>query len=117
MPDAAARADMRIEIVKREINQGALAGLGSKISDYAAQLVINALDTYDEEALKAEFRRGFDAGEMNAALLGDRVVELEATLDRVRAVLDSSTYVDDFSRYVVTVDEVRSALRGEASHA
>jgi hypothetical protein len=86
MPDAAARADMRIEIVKREINQGALAGLGSKISDYAAQLVINALDTYDEEALKAEFRRGFDAGEMNAALLGDRVVELEAALDRVRAL-------------------------------
>jgi hypothetical protein len=43
-----AEADMRIQVVKREINQGALAGLGSEISDYAAALVVAALDSFDE---------------------------------------------------------------------
>ncbi len=39
--------DMRIEVVKREINQGALAGMRSEITDVAAALVIVALDSYD----------------------------------------------------------------------
>lgn len=39
--------DMRIEVVKREINQGALAGYDSQITDYAAALVIVALDSFD----------------------------------------------------------------------
>jgi hypothetical protein len=64
-----ARGDMRIEIVKHELNQGALAGCGSTVTDYAARLVIAALDSFDsycrEEALKAEFRRGFRAGDHN----------------------------------------------------
>jgi hypothetical protein len=38
---------MRREIVLREINQGALAGMSSDITAYAAQLVLDALDRYD----------------------------------------------------------------------
>lgn len=70
--DDIARADMRIEVVKREINQGALAGLGRQITDYAAKLVIAALDSYDEEAYRAEYREGFEAGMRNARLLAER---------------------------------------------
>ncbi len=70
--DEIARADMRIEIVKRELNQGALAGFSSEVTDHAAHLVIAALDSYDrhcrEEDLAEEFRRGFDAAELNAML-------------------------------------------------
>ena len=64
-----ARADMRIEVVKRELSQGALAGLGSEITGYAARLILTALDSYDEAALAAEYRRGFEAGEINGLLL------------------------------------------------
>jgi hypothetical protein len=39
--------DMRREIVLREINQGALAGMHSEISEQAATDVLNALDRYD----------------------------------------------------------------------
>jgi len=39
--------DMRIEIVRREINQGALAGLESAITDQAAAMVIAVLDSFD----------------------------------------------------------------------
>lgn len=39
--------DMRREIVLRELNQGALAGLPSEISAQAADLVLAALDRYD----------------------------------------------------------------------
>jgi hypothetical protein len=42
--------DMRRQIVLREINQGALAGMPSEISDYAATLVLEALNRYDEWA-------------------------------------------------------------------
>lgn len=56
-----ADADMRIEVVKREVNQGALAGHGSEITDYAAALIIAALDNYDthreQRARAAERRR------------------------------------------------------------
>ena len=51
------RADMRIEIVKRELKQGALSGLGSEVTDYAAGLVIAALDSYDQHVLAAERAR------------------------------------------------------------
>lgn len=44
--------DMRREIVLREINQGALAGMPSQISEQAADLVLAALDRYDEWALE-----------------------------------------------------------------
>lgn len=68
---AAAHADMRIEIVKREINQGALAGFDSAITDHAARLVIAALDSYDEHALKEAYRvgyyEGFEAGARHGA--------------------------------------------------
>ncbi|MEU2924165.1 hypothetical protein ABZ636_03760 [Streptomyces sp. NPDC007251] len=39
--------DMRRQIVLREINQGALAGLQSEITEQAADLVLTALDRYD----------------------------------------------------------------------
>jgi len=88
---AAARGDMRIEIVKRELNQGALAGLQSTVTGYAAGLVVAALDSFDEESMAAEFRRGFEAGELNAGL---RAVQAEADLaamtaraERMRPVL------------------------------
>lgn len=53
---------MRIEVVRREINQGALAGLGSEISLYAARLVITALDSFDEAALNYAYGAGFRQG-------------------------------------------------------
>lgn len=55
-------ADMRIEVVKREINQGALAGFDSEISDYAAHLIITALDSYDEAALHKAYQLGYYDG-------------------------------------------------------
>lgn len=74
--DAAARADMRIEVVKREINQGALAGMQSEITDYAARLIVAALDSFDEDAAKREYRAGFEAGMLNAyTLLGQWLTE------------------------------------------
>lgn len=49
--------DMRREIVLREINQGALAGMQSKISEQAATEVLAALDRYDTWAAgKADAR-------------------------------------------------------------
>ena len=65
-------ADMRIEVVKRELNQGALAAFDSRITDYAARLIISALDSFDELALAAEFRRGFELGEHNQRTLCGR---------------------------------------------
>jgi hypothetical protein len=59
---AAQRGDMRIEVVRRAINQGALAGMQVEISDYAAWLVIDALDSFDENATNNAWRRGFNQG-------------------------------------------------------
>ena len=56
------RADMRIEVVKRAINQGALAGMASEISDYAAWLVIDALDSFDADADQRSYAQGFRQG-------------------------------------------------------
>jgi hypothetical protein len=39
--------DMRREIVLRELNQGALAGKQSEVSEYAADLILAALGRYD----------------------------------------------------------------------
>jgi hypothetical protein len=54
--------DMRVQVVLREINQGALAGMGSQISEYAAQLVVAALDSFDYEALNRAWGDGFRQG-------------------------------------------------------
>lgn len=59
---AAAQADMRIEVVKREINQGALAGFDSEITDYAARLVIAALDSFDAQQQQRSYAVGFRQG-------------------------------------------------------
>lgn len=59
---AANRADMRIEVVRRAINQGALAGMDVTISDYAAWLVIDALDSFDADAEQRAYARGFRQG-------------------------------------------------------
>jgi hypothetical protein len=55
-------ADMRIEIVKRELHQGALAGMDIEVSDYAARLVIAALDTFDAEVQQRAYAQGFLQG-------------------------------------------------------
>jgi hypothetical protein len=47
--DDAARGDMRIEVVKRELNQGALGGSGTAVTDYAARLIIAALNSFDQQ--------------------------------------------------------------------
>jgi hypothetical protein len=47
MTDQPTPDDMRRQIVLREINQGALAGMPSEISEQAADLVLAALDRYD----------------------------------------------------------------------
>lgn len=66
-------ADMRIEVVKRELNQGALAGLGMEITDYAAHLILAALNSYDahalEEAYTDGYRDGFRAGTKNGLMI------------------------------------------------
>lgn len=60
----ARHADMRIQVVLREINQGALAGLGyqSQIGEYAARLIISALDDFDYQALQTAWGDGFRTG-------------------------------------------------------
>ena len=55
MPEFAEDDDMRRQVVLRELNQGALAGLGSEISEQAADLVLAALNRYD--AWRAEVSR------------------------------------------------------------
>jgi hypothetical protein len=59
---AASRGDMRIQVVKRAINQGALAGFDSRVTDYAAWLVIDALDSFDADADQRAYAQGFRQG-------------------------------------------------------
>ena len=59
---AAAKADMRIQVVLREINQGALEGFSSEISEYAARLIIQALDDFDYQSLQRAWGDGFRQG-------------------------------------------------------
>ncbi|MGW5582806.1 hypothetical protein [Streptomyces sp. NPDC003857] len=47
MPDFAEQDDMRREVVLRELNQGALAGFQSEVTERAADLVLAALNRYD----------------------------------------------------------------------
>lgn len=59
---------MRREIVLREINQGALAGMQSEITEQAADLVLAALDRYDTWAagrLEARLARIAEAHSKN----------------------------------------------------
>lgn len=59
--------DMRVQVVKRELNQGALAGFDSTVTKYAALLVIAALDSFDQAAFdqanRDGYREGFEAGQ------------------------------------------------------
>jgi hypothetical protein len=88
-------ADLRIQVVRREINQGALAGLGSEISDYAAALVVAALDGVDEHLRNREVQRL--ARELADAR--DENETLKATLAEVRADLtDARIALDGESR-------------------
>lgn len=88
-------ADLRIEVVRREINQGALAGLGSEISDYAAALVVAALDGVDKHLRDREVQRL--ARELADAR--DEIVTLKVTLADVRAELvDARIALDGESR-------------------
>ncbi|MET9521552.1 hypothetical protein [Streptomyces coeruleorubidus] len=47
MPEFAEEDDMRREVVLRELNQGALAGFQSEVTEQAADLVLAALNRYD----------------------------------------------------------------------
>ena len=47
MPDFAEDDDLRRQVVLRELNQGALAGMQSEVSEQAADLVLAALNRYD----------------------------------------------------------------------
>ncbi|RKN56746.1 hypothetical protein D7231_34615 [Streptomyces klenkii] len=61
---------MRREIVLREINQGALAGMQSGITEQAADLVLAALDRYDAwaaERLETRLARIAEAHSKDAA--------------------------------------------------
>ena len=60
---AARHADMRIQVVLRELNQGALAGLGSEVSEYAARLIVAALDDFDYQSLQRAWGDGFRQGQ------------------------------------------------------
>src|SRR5258708_12601756 len=60
---SARHADMRIQVVMREISQGALAGMDSAITEHAARLIIAALDTFDYQALQTAWGDGFRQGE------------------------------------------------------
>lgn len=47
MPEFAEDDDMRRQVVLRELNQGALAGMQSAVSEQAADLVLAVLNRYD----------------------------------------------------------------------
>lgn len=47
MPEFAEDDDLRREVVLRELNQGALAGFRSEVTEQAADLVLAALNRYD----------------------------------------------------------------------
>lgn len=47
MPEFAEDDDMRREVVLRELNQGALAGFASEVTEQAADLILAALNRYD----------------------------------------------------------------------
>lgn len=47
MPEFVGDDDMRREVVLRELNQGALAGLDSRVTEQAVDLVLAALNRYD----------------------------------------------------------------------
>lgn len=59
---AARHADMRVQVVLRELNQGALAGMSSEVSAQAALLVIQALDSFDYQSLQTAWGDGFRQG-------------------------------------------------------
>jgi len=59
---AARHADLRIQVVLRELNQGALAGMDSQVSEQAARLIITALDDFDYQSLQTAWGDGFRAG-------------------------------------------------------
>lgn len=59
---AAKRADMRIQVVQRAINQWVLSSWGSELSEYAAWLVIDALDSFDADADRRSYAQGFRQG-------------------------------------------------------
>lgn len=58
----ASRGDMRIQVVQRAINLGALAGMQSEITEYAAWLVIDALDSFDTTTEQRSYGQGFRQG-------------------------------------------------------
>jgi len=62
--------DMRRQIVLRELNQGALAGFQSEVSEHAADLVLAALDRYDQWAAAGPSARLARIAEAHRAYTG-----------------------------------------------
>lgn len=81
--------DMRREIVLREINQGALAGMSSEITGQAADLVLAALNAYD--TWKAQ-QGGGDLAEVRAALRPGFAITLSQLIAETQQ--DTHPYAD-----------------------
>lgn len=81
-----AHGDMRIEVVKREINQGALGGMRSEITDHAAALVVVALDSYDDHitARAQELTRQLDNALFRIRWIRDRLRDFAGDHQYVR---------------------------------
>jgi hypothetical protein len=63
--------DMRRQIVLRELNQGALAGMPSEISEQGADFVLAALDRYDIWAAGKAAARLSRIAEAHSKSVGD----------------------------------------------
>ena len=62
---AAKRADLRIQVVQRVIHTRVLAGMANtstEITEYAAWLVIDALNSFDADAEQRAYAQGFRQG-------------------------------------------------------
>lgn len=83
--------DMRREIALRELNQGALAGMPSEVSEHAVDLVLAALNRFDEwtggrtgKVEQHAVEVAFTSNQLEAA--NARADELQAQLDALEPV-------------------------------
>jgi hypothetical protein len=110
-----ADADMRIQVVRREINQGALAGMSSQISEYAAALVIAALDTFDQHLRQRPIANPIPYADFASPWVELRgyVQQAEDDKDQINPV-DLLTYMDELKRRALApVREWITKTRGD----
>jgi hypothetical protein len=99
------RQDMRREIVLREINQGALAGMPSDITASAADLVLNALDAFDNWS-----REHVSRDLIEAEALELQAIIYQATPDRETTYGDVAHQLSEHAR-LAREDHAESLLR------